>query len=100
MSKQETKPWVPVSNIREDTTLDLEMIAPQISSLADEWQSKGNIMWSYSFDEEQSLSPSVSWTPDTPGKYTATIFVWNSLDNPMAPSPPVEFDIVVSENNP
>ena len=72
MSKQETKPWVPVSNIREDTTLDLEMIAPQISSLADEWQSKGNIMWSYSFDEEQSLSPSVSWTPDTSGKYTAT----------------------------
>ena len=38
MNQQETKPWVLVSNIREDTTsLDLEMIAPQISALVDEW---------------------------------------------------------------
>lgn len=55
MSQQETKPWVLVSNIREDTTsLNLEMIAPQISLLVDEWQSKGKIMWSGSFDDEQS----------------------------------------------
>jgi len=55
MTQQETKPWVLVSNIREDTnSLDLEMIAPQVSSLVDEWQSKGKIMWSGSFDNEQS----------------------------------------------
>jgi hypothetical protein len=49
--------------------------------------------------KEQSFSPSVSWIPDSPGKYTATIFVWNSLDNAMAFSPTVELDIVVSENS-
>jgi len=55
MSKQETKPWVLVSNIREDTnSLDLKMIAPQVSALVDEWQSNGKIMWSGSFDNEQS----------------------------------------------
>ena len=55
MSKQETKPWVLVSNIREDTnSLDLKMIAPQVSALVDEWQSNVKIMWSGSFDNEQS----------------------------------------------
>ena len=55
MNQQETKPWVLVSNIREDTTsLDLEMIAPQIYALVDEWQSNGKIMWSGGFDNEQS----------------------------------------------
>lgn len=55
MSQQETKPWVLVSNIRDDTkSVDLEMIAPQVSTLVDEWQSKGKIMWSGGFDNEQS----------------------------------------------
>ena len=36
----------------------------------------------------QSLSPSQSWTPDAPGAYTATVFVWESVDNPTALSPP------------
>lgn len=44
-----------ISNIRKDTTpLDLEMIAPQITVLVDEWQSKGRIMWSGAFDMKQS----------------------------------------------
>lgn len=52
---QETKPWVLVSNIRDDTKpQDLERIAPQIASLVDEWQSKGRIMWSGAFDNDQS----------------------------------------------
>ena len=55
MSHQETKPWVLVSNIKEDTnSLDLEMIAPQVAALLDEWQSNGRIMWSGGFDNEQS----------------------------------------------
>ncbi|MFB5613777.1 MAG: hypothetical protein ACE5RI_01640 [Candidatus Nitrosomaritimum yanchengensis] len=44
----------------------------------------------------QLLSPSVSWTPDAPGKYTATIFVWDNLKNPIAISPAVDFEINVS----
>ena len=52
---QETKPWVLVSSIGQETkSIDLEMIAPQISSLVDEWQSQGRIMWSGSFDNQVS----------------------------------------------
>ena len=55
MSQQETKPWVLVSNVREDTkSIDLQMIAPKITELVDEWQSTGRIMWSGAFDNEQS----------------------------------------------
>ena len=43
----------------------------------------------------QSFSPAGSWTPDMPGTYTATAFVWESLDNPTALSPPVETTITV-----
>ena len=44
---------------------------------------------------EQSFSPAESWTPSAPGMYTATAFVWESLDNPTALSPPVTLDITV-----
>ena len=36
----------------------------------------------------QSLAPAQSWTPEAAGSYTATVFVWESLDNPTALSPP------------
>lgn len=35
----------------------------------------------------QSFSPSLSWTPNEAGKYEATIFVWESIENPSALSP-------------
>ena len=41
-----------------------------------------------SLNPGQSLSPAQSWTPDMPGSYTATVFVWESVDNPTALSPP------------
>ena len=44
----------------------------------------------------QSLSPSTSWIPSDAGAYTATAFVWESVDNPTALSPPVTTDINVS----
>ena len=44
----------------------------------------------------QSFSPALSWTPDASGTYTATVFVWESIDNPTALSPPVSVDISVS----
>ena len=32
----------------------------------------------------QSLSPALSWIPDASGTYEATVFVWESVDNPTA----------------
>ena len=43
----------------------------------------------------QSFSPALSWIPDASGSYTATVFVWESVDNPTALSPPVTVTINV-----
>ncbi|MEX2192965.1 MAG: hypothetical protein WD717_06260 [Nitrosarchaeum sp.] len=43
----------------------------------------------------QSFSPALSWIPTDAGKYTATAFVWESVDNPTALSPPVSTTITV-----
>jgi len=44
----------------------------------------------------QSLNPSQSWIPTSPGSYTAEIFVWNSINNPDALSPPLSMTIAVT----
>ena len=46
-------------------------------------------------DAGQSLSPSQSWMPTSPGIYTAEIFVWASVNNPDALSPPLTMKITV-----
>ena len=43
----------------------------------------------------QAFSPALSWIPTSPGTYTATAFVWESVDNPTALSPPASIDITV-----
>jgi hypothetical protein len=43
----------------------------------------------------QSFSPALSWIPTEAGSYTATAFVWESVDNPTALSPPVTTTITV-----
>jgi predicted secreted hydrolase len=43
----------------------------------------------------QSFSPSLSWTPSEAGNYEATIFVWESIDNPSALSPTLSLKINV-----
>jgi hypothetical protein len=43
----------------------------------------------------QSFSPALSWIPTSAGTYTATVFVWESVDNPTALSPTVSVDIDV-----
>ena len=48
-----------------------------------------------SLNAGQSMSPALSWTPSASGSYTATVFVWESVDNPMALSPTVSVDISV-----
>lgn len=48
------------------------------------------------FAPGQQLSPAVSWIPEFSGTYTATVFVWQSVDNPTALSPPVSTDLIVN----
>ncbi len=43
----------------------------------------------------QTFSPSVSWTPSKAGNYTVQIFVWQSINNPNALSPPIQNDLTV-----
>ena len=43
----------------------------------------------------QSLNPAQSWTPAEAGSYDVQIFVWESVDNPDALSPPVETTVDV-----
>jgi hypothetical protein len=49
-----------------------------------------------SLSSGQSFSPALSWIPTEAGTYTATAFVWESVDNPTALSPPVTTTITVS----
>jgi hypothetical protein len=49
-----------------------------------------------SLTEGQSFSPALSWIPEQSGSYTATAFVWESVDNPTALSPPVSTTVSVS----
>lgn len=43
----------------------------------------------------QSANPAQSWIPKAAGKYTVQIFVWQSLTNPNALSPPMSTRILV-----
>lgn len=45
----------------------------------------------------QSFSPSLSWIPNEAGQYSATIFVWQSIDNPSALSPTLSLKINVGQ---
>jgi hypothetical protein len=46
----------------------------------------------------QSFSPALSWIPDKAGKYIATIFVWESIDNPSALSPTLSVTLNVGQS--
>jgi len=48
-----------------------------------------------SLSPNQMLSPALSWTPQYPGTYRATVFVWEGIDNPSALSPSISIDIEV-----
>jgi hypothetical protein len=49
-----------------------------------------------SLSQNQSLTLSQSWTPTVTGTYTAQIFVWQSITEPDALSPPLTLQIPVS----
>lgn len=48
-----------------------------------------------SLSPRQSFSPAQSWTPTESGLYTIEIFVWESVDNPEALSPPLSMTVNV-----
>ncbi|QDI88196.1 hypothetical protein Nisw_00935 [Candidatus Nitrosopumilus sp. SW] len=50
-----------------------------------------------SLSPRQSFSPSQSWTPTESGTFHIQVFVWESVDNPEALSPPLSM-IVYVEN--
>lgn len=50
-----------------------------------------------SLSPNQSLSPAQSWTPMNAGTYTIEVFVWKSIDNPDALSPPLSMELYVIE---
>ena len=45
----------------------------------------------------QSFTPALSWVPNEEGTYEATIFVWESIDNPSALSPTLTLGIDVNQ---
>jgi len=56
-----------------------------------------SLSWiSGSLDPGQSLNPSQSWVPMSPGTYTAQIFVWAGINNPDALSTPLNMMIIVT----
>jgi len=44
----------------------------------------------------QSFSPALSWIPENSGTFDVTAFVWESVDNPTALSPPQDTSITVN----
>jgi len=44
---------------------------------------------------QSSFSPSTSWVPESIGDYKTIFFVWESIDNPTALSPPIEIEYTV-----
>jgi len=47
----------------------------------------------------QKISSGVTWIPPKEGSYIATVFVWESIDNPAALSPPLKLEIRVKNEN-
>jgi len=52
-----------------------------------------------SLSPRQSFSPAQSWIPNESGNYHIQIFVWESIDNPEALSPPLSMIVKVREMN-
>ena len=52
-----------------------------------------------SLSPRQSFSPAQSWIPNESGNYQIQIFVWESITNPEALSPPLSMTVNVLEKN-
>ena len=52
-----------------------------------------------SLSPRQSFSPAQSWIPNESGNYHIQVFVWESIDNPEALSPPLSMTVIIREIN-
>ncbi|MEX0861498.1 hypothetical protein [Nitrosopumilus sp.] len=52
-----------------------------------------------SLSPRQSFSPAQSWIPHESGVYHIQVFVWESIDNPNALSPPLSMTVNVVERH-
>ncbi len=52
-----------------------------------------------SLSPRQSLSPAQSWTPTESGNFTIQVYVWESINNPDALSPPLSMAVTVHDHN-
>ena len=50
-----------------------------------------------SLSPRQSFSPAQSWIPTESGTYHIQVYVWESIDNPSALSPPLSMTVNVNE---
>ena len=67
-----------------------------IVQIQDKNGSTASLAWlSGTMLSKQAFSPSVSWTPSKVGNYVVNAFVWESLVNPNALSPPLYADLTV-----
>ncbi len=80
--------------------LDHQLAFAYIVQIQDERGTVLSLAWlTGSLSPNQSLSPALSWTPEHPGTYHATIFIWEGINNPAALSPPLDLEIDVRESD-
>lgn len=75
---------------------DREQKFTWLAQILDEKNKVVSLGWiNGTLNEGSAFSPSMSWMPQSTGKYTAAMFVWESLDNPTALSPPISIEFMV-----
>jgi len=68
-----------------------------IAQVTDEQKRIVSLSWiNGTLNPESSFSSSTSWIPKREGKYSAVFFVWESLTNPSALSPPIDLEFTVA----
>jgi hypothetical protein len=77
---------------------DIEQDFAYIIQIQDENGVTVSLAWlTGTLQPAQSFSPSISWIPNEAGEYEATIFVWESVNNPSALSPTLSLKINVGQ---
>ena len=77
---------------------DIQQTFAYITQVRDDDSVVISLSWlTGSLSPRQSFSPAQSWIPTDPGTYHVQVYVWESIDNPSALSPPLSMTINVSE---
>lgn len=80
--------------------MDRDQNFAYLVQIVDEKKTVVSLSWlTGSLTPLQSFSSAQSWTPQIPGRYEATVFVWESINNPSALSPPLSIEIIVKDAN-